>query len=101
MVKQKKSSYTVLDKNSKTHGIFFNCMIILSSIIISILSYNLCESIWNLTEENRILKEEVIDQQNLIQRQIDMIEEMDNYIYYLEEIAIEADLFGYESETVK
>ena len=67
----------------------------------SVLGYHICESIFTLTEENRILKEEVIDQQNLIQRQIDMIEEMDNYIYYLEEIAIEADLFGYESETVK
>lgn len=94
MVRKKKSSYTVSDRN----GIFLNIILI---IIMSVLGYHICESIINLTEENRILKEEVIDQQNLIQRQIDMIEEMDNYIYYLEEIAIEADLFGYESETVK
>ena len=94
MVRQKKSSYTVSDRN----GIFLNIILI---IIMSVFGYYLCESIFTLTEENRILKEEVIDQQNLIQRQIDMIEEMDNYIYYLEEIAIEADLFGYESETVK
>lgn len=94
MVRKKKSSYTVSDRN----GIFLNIILI---IIMSVFGYYLCESIFTLTEENRILKEEVIDQQNLIQRQIDMIEEMDNYIYYLEEIAIEADLFGYESETVK
>lgn len=94
MVRQKKSSYTVSDRNYT----FLNIILI---IIMSVLGYHICESIFNLTEENRILKEEVIDQQNLIQRQIDMIEEMDNYIYYLEEIAIEADLFGYESETVK
>ena len=98
MVRKKKSSYTVSDRNSKSYGIFFN---IILTIIMSVFGYYLCESIFTLTQENRILKEEVIDQQNLIQRQIDMIEEMDNYIYYLEEIAIEADLFGYESETVK
>lgn len=94
MVRKKKSSYTVSDRN----GIFLNIILI---IIMFVFGYYLCESIFTLTQENRILKEEVIDQQNLIQRQIDMIEEMDNYIYYLEEIAIEADLFGYESETVK
>ena len=98
MVRQKKSSYTVSDRNSKSYGIFLN---IILTIIMFVFGYYLCESIFNLTEENRILKEEVIEQQNLIQRQIDMIEEMDNYIYYLEEIAIEADLFGYESETIK
>lgn len=96
MVRKKKSSYTVSDRNYKSP--VFNIILI---IIMFVFGCYLYKSIWNVIEENHILKEEVIEQQNLIQRQIDMIEEMDNYIYYLEAIAIEADLFGYESETVK